>query len=287
MRLALLTIAVGLAGASGAAAQSLTPLALTPKSARAANIATVLNDAAFAPKRAAADVDPGAKFVERDAYALGEGPVQFRSGEVRLSSRADGVVDSVRVNIAGVLRTPGGLPLNLERGAFDARDVDVTLVRRWPKAVSFSSDSLDIAIAPHAGFGVSRYGGQAEGGATLTVSGGSRTEKAKARLRELGVKDGDSYGQTGRWYMFAAANGRAVGLNMMHNEQGWNRDGWSTDATGALVGDAQVGVGWRKGQMQSSFGVIHREVKGQHMVFGQTTRDDTVAAFTFSLRPGQ
>ncbi len=55
--------------------------------------------------------------------------------------------------------------------------------------------------------------------------------------------------------------------------------------SGALVGDAQVGVGWRKGDLQSSFGVIHREVKGAHMVFGQQTRDDTVAAFTFSLKP--
>ena len=61
--------------------------------------------------------------------------------------------------------------------------------------------------------------------------------------------------------------------------------GWSTDNTGALVGDAQVGVGWRKGDMQSSFGVIHREVRGNHMIFGQDTRTDTVAAFSFSIRP--
>ena len=72
---------------------------------------------------------------------------------------------------------------------------------------------------------------------------------------------------------------------MLKDENGWDRAGWTTDPTGALVGDAQVGVGWRKGDMQSSFGVIHREVKGKHMVFGQQTRDDTVAAFTFSFRP--
>ena len=39
--------------------------------------------------------------------------------------------------------------------------------------------------------------------------------------------------------------------------------------------------------MQSSFGVIHREVKGAHMIWAQDTRDDTVAAFTFSIRPGR
>ena len=107
------------------------------------------------------------------------------------------------------------------------------------------------------------------------------------RLRDMGVADGASYGSEGRWYLFAAASGQAVGLNMIHDGQGWDRAGWSTDNTGALVGDAQIGVGWRKGDMQSSFGVIHREVKGAHMIWAQDTRDDTVAAFTFSIRPGR
>lgn len=161
---------------------------------------------------------------------------------------------------------------------------DGMLRRSWPKAVTFRSDGLEFDIAPHAGFGVGRFGTQAEGGATLIVSK-SRGERALEQLRDLGVKDGTSFGDKGRWYLFAAASGRAVGLNMLRGENGWDRAGWSTDASGALVGDAQVGVGWRKGDIQSSFGVIHREVKGRHMVWGQQTRDDTVAAFTFSLRP--
>ena len=41
------------------------------------------------------------------------------------------------------------------------------------------------------------------------------------------------------------------------------------------------------GPMQTSLGYIHREVKGRHMIFGQTTQNDTVAAFTFSIRPGR
>jgi hypothetical protein len=270
-----LAIALGLAAADGAAAQSLAPDA-TRK---------VLNQAAFAPTSAAVAVDPSAKFVERDAYAIGEGAVSWQSGEVRLSDGGDGgPVDSLRINIGSVLHTPGGLPLNLERGSLENDHFDVTLVRSWPGAVSFSSDKLAFEIAPHAGFGVSNFGTQAEGGATLTVSK-SRGEQALERLRDMGVKDGASFGDRGRWYLFAAASGRAVGLNMLRGENGWDRAGWSTDASGALVGDAQVGVGWRKGDVQSSFGVIHREVKGRHMIWGQQTRDDTVAAFTFSLRP--
>jgi hypothetical protein len=210
-----------------------------------------LKDAAFAPT---------------NAVAL------WQSDEVRLPGRDI----SVRINVSSALQPPGSAPR-------DDR-YDVTLIRSWPGAVSFRSDKLDFDIAPHAGFGVSSFGTQAEGGATLTVSK-SRGERALEQLRDMGVKDGMSFGDTGRWYLFAAASGRAVGLNMLRGEHGWDRAGWSTDASGALVGDAQVGVGFRKGDVQSSFGVIHREVKGRHMIFGQQTRDDTVAAFTFSLKP--
>ncbi|MFZ5718568.1 MAG: lipid A-modifier LpxR family protein [Pseudomonadota bacterium] len=257
--MAAFAIALGSLGGGAASAQTLTR-DLT---------AEILNSAAFTP---------------REAYAAGEGPVEWRSGELRLSDDRAGPVDTVRVNIGGILHTPGGLPLNPERGAFDADTLDITLVRHWPGAMRFASDGLEVDVVPHAGFGVSSFGGQAEGGATVTVSK-SRTDRAVERLRDMGVRDGAGFGDTGRWYLFAAASGRAVGLNMLRGERGWDRAGWSTDDTGALVGDAQIGVGWRKGDMQSSFGVIHREVRGKHMVFGQETRDDTVAAFTFSFRP--
>lgn len=272
MRLAWLAIILGCVGGEGAAAQSLIPR----------DSAAALNQAAFAAKPA--KPSDSNRFLASEGYAPGKGPTVRQSGEVRLSKDDDGPVDSMRINVGGVLRTPGGLPLHPERGAYEARDIDVTLVRSWPGAVSFSSDGLAFDVEPHAGLGVGNHGGQAEGGAMLTVSK-SREDQAVARLKEMGVKDGASFGDKGRWYLFAAASGRAVGLNMLRDEHGWDRAGWSTDATGALVGDAQIGVGWRKGDMQSSFGVIHREVKGQHMIFGQETRDDTVAAFTFSLRP--
>jgi hypothetical protein len=213
--------------------------------------------------------------------ALNDAAFARKTFEVALPAKArhGAAVNSVRINLGQPTAAPGG--------AFEQKDVDVTLVRSWPKAAHFSSPALDVDIAPHAGVGVSRRGGQAEGGATLTVSPKSREERAKAALSDMGVGDGARFGDQGRWYLFAAASGRAVGLNMLHGDQGWDRAGWTTDPTGGLVGDAQVGVGWRKGAAQSSFGVIHREVRGNHMIFGQGTRDDTVAAFTFSYRPGK
>ncbi len=244
---ALIAIALGSAGATAAAGQT---LVLAAPRLKIESSAQLLNAAAFAPKNA-----------------------------LRLTAPRDaGPVDSLRINMAPTL------PPYLERGR---QAYDVTLVRSWPKAVSFDSDKLAFDIAPHAGVGASSRGGQLEGGATLTVSPKTRGQAAMQRLRDMGVADGASYGAEGRWYLFAAASGQAVGLNMIHDGQGWDRAGWSTDNTGALVGDAQIGVGWRKGDMQSSFGVIHREVKGAHMIWAQDTRNDTVAAFTFSIRPGR
>jgi hypothetical protein len=245
-----------------------------------------LRNAVFAPRTAAAAIDPGARFVEHDSYVPGAGPRIYQSGELQLK-QAKGAVDSVRINIAGALRGPGGLPLNLAHGQFDARSVDVTLIRTWPQALSLATDSgLAFQVSPHAGLGFSSRGGQAEAGAVLKVSK-SRGAAALERLRDMGVADGTTFGDTGRWYLFAAASGRAVGLNMLPSDFGWSRAGWSTDETTDLVGDAQIGVGWKKGDVQSSFGVIHREVKGRHMVFHQDTRDDTVAAFTLTIKPTQ
>ena len=247
---ALIAIAVGCGSAAGACAQS-------------ATAARQLKDAAFATHT--------------------DGAVAWQSGEVRLSADRDQTsVVSLRIKVGEALRPPVGPLLSPDRKEFD-----VTVVRSWPKAVSFEAEAFDLAIAPHAGLGVSNRGGQAEGGAMLTVSPKSRGEQAMARLRDMGVKDGASFGDAGRWYLFAAASGQAVGLNMTHDEHGWDRAGWSTDTTSGLVGDAQIGVGWRKGDGQASFGVIHREVKGRHMIFGQMTRDDTMAAFSFSIRPGR
>ena len=136
----------------------------------------------------------------------------------------------------------------------------------------------------HTGVGLSNSGGQAEAGATLTVAQ-KRDGEVEERLNDLGVRDGKAYGDQGRWYLFAAASGRAVGLNVLRNGNGWDGQGWTTDPSSALVGDAHVGVAWRKGAMQTSFGYIHREVKGEHMVFNQETKEDSVLAFTFSIKP--
>lgn len=246
----------------------------------------LLNQAAFAPRTFTDKVDPISSLIEREAYAPGEGPVRWETGEARLSASPDGPVDSLRVSVGGALVTPGGLPLNLSRAQYETRAYEVAVTRDWPAALSFEGKAFGVDLTPHAGVGVTNIGGSAEAGATLQLSKRqSLSENASERLKALGLRDGARFGDRGRWYLFAAASGRAVGLNMLHNEGGWDRAGWSQDTASTLVGDAQVGVGFRKGPMQTSLGYIHREVKGAHMIWGQDTRDDSMVAFSLSIKP--
>ncbi|MCR5877746.1 lipid A deacylase LpxR family protein [Phenylobacterium sp. J367] len=262
-RLAFVAIVLSCGGAGAASAQSFVPNSQ----------AQALNAAAFAER----DV------VRDDGQAL-----RFSASQVQLPARKAGAVDSLRVSVGGVLDTPPGLVLSPDRSQFEARDVDVSLIRTWPNAVSFEAGKFDVDLSPHAGLGMGNRGGSAEAGAELRLSAPkTREERAVEQLKDMGVGDGAAFGDRGRWYLFAAASGRAVGMNMLRNEGDWDRAGWTTDATSQLVGDAQVGVGWRKGSVQTSFGVVHREVRGENMIFGQKTTDDTVAAFTFAIRPGQ
>jgi len=275
--LAILATVLTAAAASAAGAQTLSH-ASDPNAALA-----LLNSAAFAPASPASSVDPIGRLIEREGYQPGAGLMRWMTGEVQLAPTASGAVDSLRVSVGGALRTPGGVPLNLSRAQYDPNAYEVALTRDWPAAFAFETRSFGVDLTPHAGVGVSNLGGSAEAGATLRLS--KRDAEAARRLKALGIGDGQSFGDRGRWYLFAAASGRAVGLNVLHSDMGWDRAGWTTDATSTLIGDAQLGVGWRKGGVQTSFGYIHREVKGQHMLWGVDTHPDSVVAFSLSIRP--
>lgn len=152
-------------------------------------------------------------------------------------------------------------------------------------SLSLQNAKYDLRLTPHAALGSSDRGRTAEAGAVLTFGLGRPESSRPPRLNQMGLRDGARLDQTGRWYMFAAASGRAVGLNMSHDRaSGWDR-AWSQDTSSALIGDAQLGLGWRRGDMQTSLGLIHRTVKGDHMIWGQETREDSVLAFSWSMRP--
>lgn len=289
--LAILATVLTCAAASAASAQSFVATTSLPAQNQSAAtednqgaMLALLNNAAFAPRTASSDVDPISSLIERETYQPGAGIVRWMTGEATLGSDgAGGSVDSLRISLGGVLRAPGGAPLSLAHAQYDAEAYEVALTRDWPAALAFETPSFGVEVTPHAGVGMTSYGGSAEAGATLRLM--QADADITQRLNSLGVRNGSSFGQRGRWYIFAAASGRAVGFNMLHNEQGWDRAGLSTDATSTLVGDTQVGVGWRKGDVQTSIGYIHREVKGENMLYGVDPGSDSMVAFSFSIRP--
>jgi hypothetical protein len=236
----------------------------------------------FALSPAAATGD--ARLLDTDRYYDDRGPVTWRSNAYAYQRQAGGPIDSVRVSVAEFAPAAGVAPLILARpDAYETRDVDVTVTRGWPSAVKLGTGKYALDVTPHAGVGFGGSGGSAEAGATVRLG-----KNMKGRVTDaLGVREGDeAFGQRGRWYIFAAASGRAVGLNMLRGQNGdWSRAGLSQDVTSRLIGDSQAGVAWRKGPMQASLGYIHREIKAKEGIMGLATQKDDVVALSFSLKP--
>jgi hypothetical protein len=106
----------------------------------------------------------------------------------------------------------------------------------------------------------------------------------QGKLQAMGVEDGAAeFGGAGRFYLFAAVHGQAVGYNLQ-TQGGVHRAGWSTDETSAMVGDGQVGLGWRKDDMEAALGYIHRGVHFRNVPVGISDGfADDMAAVSFTL----
>jgi hypothetical protein len=240
------------------------------------------SDPSFALSPAGAYGDAG--LLDANRYYEGRGPVTWRSNAF-VVGEGHHAVDSVRVSVASVAPLGQTRPLALvrpEQDSFEDRDVDVTVTRGWPAAVSLGTGKYALDVTPHAGLGFGGAGGSAEAGATVRFG----KKMGDRVVNSLGVEDGRQFGQRGRWYMFAAASGQAVGLNMLRSGDGdWSRAGLTTDASSKLVGDGQAGLAWRKGPMQASFGYVHRKIRAKDQIMGMATQKDEMVAFSFSLRP--
>jgi hypothetical protein len=129
-------------------------------------------------------------------------------------------------------------------------------------------------------------GGPGRAGAATTLTLWSAAG-LRQRLEAMGVKDGaQTYGSQARFYLFAAVHGQAVGLNLLNHGGGLQRAGWSTDTSSALVGDGQLGFGWRKGGVEADLGYVHRSIHFKHTPIGVTDGwADDMAAVSFTFRP--
>jgi hypothetical protein len=219
----------------------------------------------------------------------GQGLAEWRSRALVLPPTAGGAVDTLRVSLGSLAYAPGGVVLARPDSLIgrDTQAFDLNYTRGWPGALKLSAAGYDLDVTPHAGVGVSSDGGSAEAGATVRF-GSDLQQKVMSGLSGLGVRTvpSQSLRDRGRWYLFAAASGRAVGMNVGRGPQGGlQRLGWSAEATSMLISDAQAGIAWRKGDTEASLGYVHREIRGD---FGDSANPgdvrDSMVAVSFTLR---
>lgn len=237
-------------------------------------------------------LDAQAPFTARADAAFGpavELTADFRpAGAAEATDRRDvwleheGFTDRVSLSTRGRLRRADGAPLPvtpMDEAELDRTGYDVRYVRGWSGARTRTASGLEVSLTPHAGIGLGSRGGSAEAGATLRVGSG---------LKKL-MPDGDKvFGERSRWFVYAAGSGRAVGYNFARTRDGdYARSGYSRDE-GAFLGDASIGVAYRRGAMQGSLGVVYREIETEGVNFGpdvDTDVDEGLIAFQFSIRP--
>ncbi len=199
--------------------------------------------------------------------------IWFGAGEVN---------DRLRLDTRGVVRRADGSPLpasRLDGAAYDVDGYDLTYTRGWNLARGYTASGLEVTLTPHAGIGVGDRGGSAEAGATLKVG------SSASRMVPDG---GEAFGERARWYIYAAGSGRAVGYNFARTRDGdFARSGYSHDS-GAFLGDASLGVAFRKGDVQSSFGLVYREIEAEGLRSGRGLDNDVtegLVAFQLSIKP--
>lgn len=190
--------------------------------------------------------------------------------------------DRLRLRTEGRIRRADGAPLPpgpLDPAAYDAEHYDVTYVRGWTETLGQTESGLDVTLTPHIGVGVGSRGGSTEAGATLRIG----------RDLDRMVPEGtEAFGERPRWYVYAAGSGRAVGYNFARTRDGdYARSGVSHDS-GNFMGDASIGVAVRRGAMQSSIGLVYREVGVEGLRAGSgidTDVSEGLLAFQLSIKP--
>jgi len=206
-------------------------------------------------------------------WAASNRDVWFEGGEYN---------DRLRLRTEGRIRREDGSPVPpgpLDAAAYDAEHYDLTYVRGWTETLGQTESGLDVTLTPHIGVGVGSRGGSTEAGATLRIG---------PDLDRMVPEGSEAFGERQRWYIYAAGSGRAVGYNFARTRDGdYARSGVSHDS-GNFMGDASIGVAVRRGAMQSSIGLVYREVGVEGLRAGSgidTDVSEGLIAFQLSIKP--
>jgi len=279
MRFAGIMVVTGAALLSAGAAVA-GPRGDGPWTVRPTTVADLLtridHDAALSDSRDDLNVPPPSRAFERGTAS------PWSATDRDVWRDGDGYQDRLRLRTEGEMRRADGAPVPLgptDAAMIETRDYDVSYTRGWTQTLAHTDSGVDVSLTPHAGVGMGSRGGSLEAGATLRVG------------RDLGrlVPDGEhAFGERPRWYVYAAGSGRAVGYNWARNRDGdFASSGVSRDS-GAFLGDASLGVAMRKGAMQSSFGLVYREMGVENWRAGggvDTDVSEGLVAFQLSIKP--
>jgi hypothetical protein len=237
-------------------------------------------------------IDRDARFADAPDLDYGPGwtgyePARDRASPWAASSRDvwfenSAFDDRLRLRTEGPVRRADGSPLPpgpLDPAAYEPEHYDLTYTRGWTETLGQTASGLDVTLTPHLGVGLGSRGGLTEAGATLRIG---------PDLDRLVPEGEDAFGKRPRWYLYAAGSGRAVGYNWARNRDGeFARSGVSHDA-GVFMGDASLGVAMRRGPVQSSVGLIYREIGVEGLRAGHGVDTDVsegVIAFQLSIKP--
>jgi hypothetical protein len=148
---------------------------------------------------------------------------------------------------------------------------------------------LRFEVMPYSGAKLGDVNDHAQPGAMVEIGPGregSKEERVADKLKSMGVRDGAQFGDAGRWYAFVGGSGKSLGFNMRRDPDGPLRSyGLSVDPA-AAVGDIQAGIGFRKGDVQTSVGYVHRTFKPAYAMQNiDFDNKDEMVGVSFSLKP--
>jgi hypothetical protein len=291
-------------------AMGLLMIALTGGGAQAAQAAAsdstlaALNQAAFVQPQAPGANPNSTRFKPHFRQGEGPAPIAATGSQTPLatdklfSSRAwalgggtdDGVTDTVSMTVGTQTRGPAGIVLAVPTGRLEPETSSVNLDyrRAIPSALSISGGRYAVDLAPHAGLAMSGAGGSALAGAEVRLQ--LPQSRSTSIAGGLGfAPDRAAASSRGRWFLFAESSGELVGVHLTRSGGLMPRANMTVDdgVEPTVVSDSQAGLGWRKGDMQASFGYVHREIKNDMAFDNQRQIGDIkgdMVAFTFSLR---
>ena len=120
--------------------------------------------------------------------------------------------------------------------------------------------------------------GFAAGPSSVAITIPLALERRRGKSARWRLRDGRAFGAQPRWFLFAAARGRALGYSFLGDSE--HGTGGLALERGGFFGEAQVGLGWRRKSTQVSLSFVQQEIDVR--LFDVEDVEEHRAALTFT-----